>query len=212
MEIYWLGHGCFRLRGRDATVLTNPCPPSTGYKIGKVPADIVTVSRDHPDSNYRQAVSGEPKFLMGQGEYEISAVLITGVRTDHRPIEQEPNRNIAYVIDLDDIRICHLGDISQVPAKDDAEVLSAPDILLIPVGGGAFLDAEKAAETVSLLDPKIVIPMNYRTEASAADLDPVDKFLREMGSEAKTPEARLNITRSAIPGDTTLVLLNYRGA
>jgi L-ascorbate metabolism protein UlaG (beta-lactamase superfamily) len=212
MEIYWLGHGCFRLRGRDATVVTNPCPPTTGYRIGRLTADIVTVSRDHPDSNYRQAFTNEPKFIMGPGEYEIAGVLISAVRTDHNAAEERAARNVAYMLDLDDIRICHLGDISQVPSADDAEALSAADVLLIPVGGGPYLDAEKAAETVSLLEPKVVIPMIYKTEAATAPLDAVDRFLKEMGTEAKPPESRLNLTRSGVPADTTVVLLNYRGA
>jgi L-ascorbate metabolism protein UlaG (beta-lactamase superfamily) len=212
MEIYWLGHGCFRLRGRDATVLTDPCPPSTGYKIGKVNADIVTISRDNPESNHRSAVSGDAKFLDSPGEYDISGVLITAIDTDRAARADGYSRNIAYVIDVDDIKVCHLGDISRVPASDEAEELSLADILLVPVGGGRVMGAESAAEIVSLLEPKIVIPMLYKTDASTADFEAVDRFVKEMGAEAKSPEQRLNITKSALPQDTTLVLLSYRGA
>jgi L-ascorbate metabolism protein UlaG (beta-lactamase superfamily) len=97
-----------------------------------------------------------------------------------------------------------------VPTGDEVEGLSC-DILLIPVGGGRVLNAEKAAEIVSLLEPKIVIPMLYKTDASKDDFQPVDLFIKEMGSEPKPPEQRLNINRSGLPHDTTLVLLNYRG-
>ena len=76
---------------------------------------------------------------------------------------------------------------------------------------GRVLNAEKAAEIVSLLDPRIVIPMLYKTDASREDFQPIDRFIKEMGSEAKTPEQRLNINRSGLPHDTTLVQLNYRG-
>jgi L-ascorbate metabolism protein UlaG (beta-lactamase superfamily) len=210
MEIYWLGHNCFRLRGRDATVLTDPCPPATGYRIGKVNANIVTVSNKRPENDFRSAAA-EATVVAAPGEYEIAGALIAAVRTHDRS-RPDAERNIACIIDLDDIRICHLGDISQVPSRDDVEELSAPDVLMIPVGGGNVLDAAKAAETVSLLEPKIVIPMQYKTEASTAELDAVDRFLREMGAEAKTPEQRLTITRSSgIPSDTTVVLLSYRG-
>ncbi|HEX5397011.1 MAG TPA: MBL fold metallo-hydrolase [Candidatus Limnocylindria bacterium] len=209
MEIYWLGHGCFRLKGREATVLTDPAPPSTGYKIGKVAADVVTVSRDVPESNYREAVQGEPKFVTSPGEYEIAGVMLSGIAT--RKLSDERGRNVAYVIEIDDIRICHLGDIQQVPTGDEGEQLSSPDVLLLPVGGPPVLNAEKAAEIVSLLEPKIVIPMLYKTEASAAQFEPVDRFLKEMGLEPKPPESRLNVTKSTVPSDTTVVLLNYRG-
>lgn len=211
MEIYWLGHGCFRLRGRDATVLLDPCPPSTGYKIGRVPCDLVTVSRSHPEASYREAAQNEPKFVERPGEYEIAGVMVTGIATDEKDREDGYSRNVAYVVDIDDIRVCHLGDVQRVPTADEVEELSA-DILLIPVGGGRVLDAEKAAEIVSLLEPKLVIPMLYKTDVTNGDLEPVDRFIKEMGSEAKPPESRLNISKSSLPSDTTPIVLNYRGA
>jgi L-ascorbate metabolism protein UlaG (beta-lactamase superfamily) len=211
MEIYWLGHGCFRLRGRDATVVTDPCPPSTGYKIGRVNADLVTISRNKPDSSYRNAITGEAKFLEGAGEYEIGGVLVTGIDTDRKAREDGFGRNVAYVLDLDDIRVCHLGDITTVPSGDEVEELSAADILFVPVGGGPVLNAEKAAEIVSLLEPKIVLPMLYKTEASSGQLEPVERFLKEMGAETKNLEPRLSISKSGLPSDTTVKVLNYRG-
>jgi len=211
MEIYWLGHGCFRMRGRDATVVTDPCPPSTGYKIGKLNADIVTISRNQPESSYREAFNGETKFLSGPGEYEIAGVLITAIDTDRADRLDGHSRNVAYVIDIDDIKVCHLGDISRTPTGDEVEEMAGVDILMVPVGGGRVLGAEKAAEIVSLLEPKIVIPMLYKTDASKEDFELVDHFVKEMGAEAKSPESRLSITRSALPQDTTLVLLGYRG-
>jgi L-ascorbate metabolism protein UlaG (beta-lactamase superfamily) len=211
MEIYWLGHGCFRLRGRDATVVTDPCPPTTGYKIGRVNADLVTISRNKPDSSYRNAITGEAKFLEGAGEYEIGGVLVTGIDTDRKAREDGFGRNVAYVLDLDDIRVCHLGDITTVPSGDEVEELSAADILFVPVGGGPVLNAEKAAEIVSLLEPKIVLPMLYKTEASSGQLEPVERFLKEMGAETKNLEPRLSISKSGLPSDTTVKVLNYRG-
>jgi L-ascorbate metabolism protein UlaG (beta-lactamase superfamily) len=212
MEIYWLGHGCFRLRGRDATVLNDPCPPSTGYKIGKVNTDIVTISRDHPDSSHRAAAAGEVRFLESPGEYEIGGVMITAVDTDRADRDDGYSRNLAFVMDIDDIKVCHLGDIQRVPSGDEVEELSGVDILLVPVGGGHVIGAAKAAEIVSLLEPKIVIPMLYKTDVSKGDFESVDHFIKEMGVEAKSPEQRLNISRSGLPEDTTLMLLSYRGA
>jgi L-ascorbate metabolism protein UlaG (beta-lactamase superfamily) len=209
MEIYWLGHSCFRLRGRDAVVLTDPCPPTTGYKIGRVPANIVTISHDAPESSYRQAVTGDAKFITGPGEYEISSVMIAGVRT--RGAKSERKRNVAYVMEIDDVKVCHLGDIDHVPAGDDVERLSNADILLLPVGGGSTIDSAAAAEIVSMLEPSIVIPMKYRTEASTGELEPVDRFLKEMGVENHEVQPRLSITKSGLPSQTTVALLNYRG-
>lgn len=211
MEIFWLGHACFRIRGREATVVTDPCPPSTGYKIGKVAADLVTISHAGAEANYRQAITGEPKFITGPGEYEISGVLVTGIRTPDSRKGGAAIRNVAFVMDIDDVRVCHLGNVHQVPTGDDVEILSAADILLIPVGGGETMEAAAAAEAVSLLEPKIVLPMCYKTAAATGRLDPVDKFLKEMGLEPRTPEPRLNITKSNLPADTTIMLLEPRG-
>ena len=136
MEIIWYGHSCFRLRGRDATVITDPCPPSTGYKIGKLAADVVTISHEAPEHNYRQAITGAPKFLTGPGEFDIAGVLFAGVRTRRGEDEETSGRNVAFVIDIDDIRVCHLGDLKQVPHADVVEQLGSADILLVPVGGG----------------------------------------------------------------------------
>lgn len=212
MEIIWYGHSCFRLRGRDATVITDPCPPSTGYKIGKLSADVVTISHDHPEHSYRQAITNEAKFVTAPGEYEIAGVLITGVRTRHGKSEDgDTTRNVAFVIEIDDIRVCHLGDLHQVPHTDVVEQLGSADILLVPVGGGPAMEARAAAETVSMLEPKIVIPMRYKTPAATSEVEGVERFIKEMGAEAKTPEARLNIAKSGVPADTTVVLLEYRG-
>jgi L-ascorbate metabolism protein UlaG (beta-lactamase superfamily) len=212
MEISWLGHACFRLRGKDATVVTDPCPPATGYKIGRLAADLVTISHAHPESNYRPAVQGNAKFLTGPGEYEIAGVLVTGIRTFHDKARGATlGVNVSYVIEIDDVRVCHLGDIGHVPSGDDVEELTGADVLLVPVGGGTVLDSAAAAETVSLLEPRLVIPMQYRTEAAAAELDGVEKFLKEMGVQAAPAQPRLNVTRSGLPQDTTVALLGYRG-
>jgi L-ascorbate metabolism protein UlaG (beta-lactamase superfamily) len=209
MDIYWLGHGCFRLRGRDATVVTDPAPPTTGYRISRVAADVVTQSSDSAESSYRQALTGEPKFISGPGEYEIAGVLITGIRTAHDP-QSSDRRNVAYVLDLDDVRICHLGSITHPPSTEDVEILGGADVLIVPVGGGKVFDAQSAAETVSMLEPKIVIPMQFKTESSTGDLQPLDRFLKEMGAESKTPESRLTLTKSNVPSATSVVVLNYR--
>jgi L-ascorbate metabolism protein UlaG (beta-lactamase superfamily) len=207
MEIYWLGHGCFRMKGRDATVLTDPSPPTTGYRIGKVNADIVSISSNDTENNYRQAVQGEAKVISGPGEYEIRGVLINGVRTNHDP--ESGNRNVAYVFDIDDVRICHLGSPTAVPASDEIEILGAADILIVPAGG-RDIDVEMAAEIVALLEPKIVIPMKYKTDASTGELEPIAKVLGEIGAEAKPAENRLSVTKSSLPHDRSVVLLNYR--
>ena len=214
MEITWLGHSCFRLRGRDAAVVTDPCAKSTGYTIGRPAADIVTVSHDHPGHNNVAVVQGEPRVVEGPGEFEIAGVLIMGIRTYHDAEKGEKlGRNTAYVIEVDDVRICHLGDLGHVPTSDQVEELSGVDVLLAPVGGGNTIGGAAAAETVSLLEPKLVIPMHYQTPAAKDELEPLDRFLKEIGAKGALEERqpKIAVTKSTLPHETKVQVLDYRG-
>ena len=211
MELVWLGHSCFRIRGRDATVITDPCPKETGYAIGKQTATIVTVSHDHVGHKNVVAVSGEPRVISGPGEYEISGVLITSIATYHDAEEGKVRgRNVAHLIEIDGVRVCHLGDLGHVPTQEQIEEMSSADVLLVPVGGNTTIDAAAAARTVSLLEPRIIIPMHYATAVSTDVLDGLDRFLKEMGLKDVSPEAKLTVTRGAIPGETRTVVLEHR--
>jgi L-ascorbate metabolism protein UlaG (beta-lactamase superfamily) len=214
MEITWLGHSCFRLRGREAAVVTDPCAKSTGYSIGRPTADIVTVSHDHPGHNNVAAVAGSPRVVQGPGEFEIAGVLIMGIRSYHdRQGGSHLGKNTAYVLELDDVRVCHLGDLGHVPTPEQVEELSGVDILLAPVGGGSTIGAAAAAETVSLLEPKLIVPMHYQTPAAKAELEPLDRFLKEMGAPSALEERqpKLSVTKSTLPQETKVLVLDYRG-
>ena len=214
MEITWLGHSCFRLRSRESVIVTDPCAKSTGYSIGRPTADIVTVSHDHPGHNNVRAVAGSPRVIQGPGEFEIAGALITGIRTYHDPEKgQRLGKNIAYVLELDNVRVCHLGDLGHVPTPEQVEELSGVDVLLAPVGGGNTIAAAAAVETVSLLEPKLVIPMHYQTPAAKAELDPLDRFLKEMGAPSALEERqpKLSVTRNTLPHETKVQVLDYRG-
>ncbi len=212
MEIVWLGHSCFRLRGREATVLTDPCPPATGYSIGKPTADIVTLSHRHDNHSYLKAVAGSPTVLEGPGEYEIHGAFITGIGTYHDGERgAEHGRNVAFVIEMEDIRVCHLGDLGHTPTAEQAEELTGVDVLLVPVGGESTIDGAKAAEVVSLLEARLVIPMHYKTAASKGGLEPADRFLKEMGVTAQMEaQPKLQVTRNTLPHETQVLLMDYK--
>lgn len=211
MEIVWLGHSCFRIRGREATVVMDPCPPASGYAIGKPTADIVTISHEHDNHSYLKAVAGSPTILSRPGEYEISGAFLTGVRTYHDTQKgQDRGKNIAFIVEMEDIKICHLGDLGHTPSAEQVEEMVGCDVLLVPVGGGTTIDGAKAAEVVSILDAKLVVPMHYHTDAHKDGLDTAERFLKEMEVKAVEPQPKLQITRSAIPTEPQVVLLDYR--
>ncbi len=211
MEITWLGHACFRIKGKGGTVITDPFGEGTGYQLGKVTADIVTVSHDHPGHNFAKGVSGSPKVISGPGEYEIAGIFIYGIRTYHDAEKgQIRGKNTCFLIEIDDTRVAHLGDLGHVPSVAEINEMNDADILLIPVGGGTTIDATTATEVVRLLNPKIVIPMHYKTDISTAPLDSAEKFLNEMGIKNLAPVPKLTANKAALPPETQVVLLSYR--
>lgn len=211
MEILWYGHSCFRVteRGR-ATVVTDPFDESLGYEVPKLKADIVTISHDAPGHNNLAAVKGCEHVVDGPGEYEIGGVFVIGVATFDARLEH-PRHNVVYVLDYDGLTLAHLGDLDHVPNQSMIDALGPIDIALVPVGGGSGLSSSQAAEVISLLEPSIVVPMHFQTDIlRRLDLDPVDRFLKEMGINSIQEEPLLRVSSSALPEQTQVVLLDYR--
>jgi L-ascorbate metabolism protein UlaG (beta-lactamase superfamily) len=213
MEITWHGLSCFRLTERNlATVVTDPFDSQTaGYEPLKLRADIVTVSHEAPGHNYTSAVKGYSRLINTPGEFEIGSVFITGVQTDgYGKHDTDEPRNTLYVFDYEGVTVAHLGDLRRVPSQTEIEALGTVHIALVPVGGGGGLNAAKAAEVVSLLEPGFVIPMHYGTPSCNIKLAPLSKFLKEMGLGNIEPQASLKVTKSMIPEETRVVVLEYQ--
>jgi L-ascorbate metabolism protein UlaG (beta-lactamase superfamily) len=211
MEITWLGHSCFKLKGKQATVITDPFSPETGYTSGKVTADIITVSHLHAGHSFIKGIGGEPRILKSPGEYESAGVLTVGVHTYH---DNEKGfirgKNTAFVIDIDDVMICHLGDLGHVLTAEQVAEIDGVDVLLIPVGGISTIDAIQAAQIVRQLEPKIVIPMHYKTDATKRELEKADRFLKEMGVKETIPQPKLIVNKNSLPLTMQVVVLSYK--
>jgi len=216
MEITWYGHSCFRLTERNmATVVTDPFDnKSIGYDALKLKSDIVTVSHDASGHNYTDVVKGTSHVIDGAGEFEIGGVFITGVQTDggagKKKGKEGSIRNTVYVFDYDGITVAHLGDLNQTPTQSEIESLGTINVALVPVGGGGGLNAAKAAEVISLIEPNIVIPMHYSTPDAKVSLESLSKFIKEMGLSKPETQASLKVTRSGLPDETHVVVLEYQ--
>jgi L-ascorbate metabolism protein UlaG (beta-lactamase superfamily) len=209
MEIVWHGLSCFRLTERGkASVVTDPYDhEAVGFNALKLRADIVSVSHDAPGHSYLNGVKGVAHIINGPGEFEIGEVFITGVRTSDRKKKGDDTPNTLYVFDYDGVTVAHLGDLQRSLTQAEVDALGTVNVALVPVGGGSSLNAAAAAEVISLLEPGIVIPMHYKTRHTTLKLDPLDKFLKEMGlGEVKT-ESALKVVASSIPEDTQVVVL-----
>jgi L-ascorbate metabolism protein UlaG (beta-lactamase superfamily) len=210
MDITWLGHSCFKLKGSHATVVTDPYSPEIGYSLGKIKADIVTVSHEHPGHGKPEGVGGDPKIIKRPGEYEVSGVLIIGIDTFHdKEKGAQRGKNTVYLLEIDEVSICHLGDLGHVLNGEQVEEIDDVDVLMLPVGGVSTINAATAAEVVRQIEPKIVIPMHYQTPALKFELDPVEKFLKEIGAKQVEPVLKLSVSKSSLPPTTQVVLLDY---
>jgi L-ascorbate metabolism protein UlaG (beta-lactamase superfamily) len=210
MEIVWLGHSCFRIRGKEATIVTDPFDKTLGYPVKKPTASIVTVSHQHPQHSYLGGVTGNPRVISRPGEYEIANVFINGIATFHdAEMGEQRGKNTVYLIQIEEVSICHLGDLGHVPTAEQIEQMSDADILMVPVGGGATIGATAAVETISLLQPKLVIPMHFKTDVVKMELAPLEPFLKEMGVKEFVSQPKLSVTKSSLPIETSVVVLDY---
>lgn len=211
MDITWYGHSCFRLSERGlATVITDPFDANAiGYQSLKLKGDVVTISHDTPGHNYLTAVLNHQYVLAGPGEYEVGGVFITGAAMYDKKSEN-PRLNVVYVMDFGGVTVAHLGDLNHIPNQSEVDALGNIDVVLIPVGGGAGLHAAQAAEVISLLEPRIVVPMHYKTEWTTLELDPVDRFLKEMGVSTPLEDEVLRVSASGLPEQTQIVVLSVK--
>jgi L-ascorbate metabolism protein UlaG (beta-lactamase superfamily) len=206
-DIQYLGHACFRLRGRDGIIICDPYDRSLGLDIGRPTAHIITISHEHADHNNRAGVRPQRDQLFvidGPGGYEVRGVLVTGVRTYHDTERgAERGYNTVYVIHLDDIAFCHLGDLGHELTQSQLEEIGNVDVLFVPVGGGTTIGPSEASNVISQIEPRLVIPMHYAHEqlSFTEPLAPLDKFLHEVGMKDVTPQERLSVTSSSLPAE-----------
>lgn len=215
MDISFLGHSSFFLRGKGASLVTDPYDSAmVGFKFPRVRADIVTVSHEHEDHNKVESVPDGPKIVRGPGEYEIKGVSIFGVPTYHdNKGGQERGQNTVFVVSIDNLKVCHLGDLGHKLTGEQVGEVGSVDILFVPTGGVYTIDANEASEVVSQLEPRVVIPMHYQTpglaQATFAGLAPVDEFIKELGIEP-TREVKFSITADKLPEEMQVVVLERR--
>lgn len=216
MIITYHGHSSFKLKGRVGTVVTDPFDAYVGFEFPNLSADVVTVSHHHQDHDQIQLVKktsrrDRPFIIDTPGEYEVGGISVFGVKSYHDANQgAERGPNTIFTILLDDIRVCHLGDLGHELTTEQVKEIGAVDILLCPVGGVFTIDPKAAISIIKNLEPSIVIPMHYRTQLHDpkifGELATVDDFLNEYGVEVEA-EDKLSIERSRLPEETEVVVL-----
>jgi L-ascorbate metabolism protein UlaG (beta-lactamase superfamily) len=213
MRIKWLGHASFVLTSDSGTrVLTDPYRSgafdgAVGYAPISEKVDVITVSHDHED---HYCVDGLPRgfeTVSTAGEHKAAGVSITGIKTYHDSHQgKERGRNIIYMIEMDGIRVAHLGDLGHGLEADQIKALGRVDVLLIPVGGHFTIEPKEALQVVRALKPSVVIPMHFKTECLNFPVKPVEDFLSLAGKHERPGSCEIEVKKESLGGQRVVVL------
>ena len=216
MEITYHGHSCFRLKGKLGTVVTDPYHSYVGFSLPNLTADVVTTSHDHQDHHALDLIKGtarraKPFVIDTSGEYEVGGISVFGVRTYHDAHQGvERGQNVVFTMLIDDLRVCHLGDLGHLLTPEQISDIGAVDVVLCPVGGVFTIDPHQATTTIQSLEPSFAIPMHYQTANHNSqvfgELSTLADFMREYGTEVQ-PQPKLTVEAGRLPEETELVVL-----
>ncbi|MEO0137991.1 MAG: MBL fold metallo-hydrolase [candidate division WOR-3 bacterium] len=211
MKIKFLGHAAFLITTKDGVrIITDPYKPGCyggGIKYSAITeeADIVTISHEHDDHNERN-LKGTPIFVNTAGEHTIKGIHIIGYEVYHdKSAGKERGRDIIYNMELEGMHLVHLGDLGHVLTSADKDKIGKVDILLIPVGGYFTIDAKDAEEIITLLKPKVVIPMHFKTAKCDFPIAPVDDFIKD--KKVKRLNGEVEIAKENLPTETEIYVL-----
>ena len=200
----------FKIKGKNASLVTDPYDDYIGLKFPKVDADIVTISHNHKDHNQHKKVDNIKRVVEGPGEYEISDVSIIGIPSFHDSKKGTlRGKNIIYIIEIDGVKIVHLGDLGQKLKGKKLEKISDADILMIPVGGKYTISSTEAFEIVKSIEPEITIPMHYSTpklnKKDFGELTTAEAFVTETGLKSEVTK-KLKYTKNPLEGEKKVVV------
>lgn len=206
MTMYFLGINCFKIQSKNAILITDPFGKETGLKPVRAKADVITISNNDLVHNYISGIQGNPFIIDCPGEYEIKGVFIQGII---KKDEKNAGKNIIYLIEMDDIRILHLGDLNTSLTEEDRDKFDGIDVLIIPVGEENTLKINKAVEIINQVEPKIVIPMHYNLPGLKLKdkLSSLSKFCEEMGISEKNKLDKLSLKKKDLPKEETEVYI-----
>jgi len=198
MIINFYNHSCFKIQSGDFTLAFDPPSKESGYKTPKFQADVIFISHNNKNHNGKDALAlkeESDRFIVhSPGEYEIKDIIIKGVQTKSVS-EDEKNFliNSAYILNFEDMKICHMGDFSENELRPElSEAIGKSDILFFPVSSGP-LDAKTAASIAKELEPSVIIPMHY--DGGKKDNKKLSDFLNEFSLEQIEKSDKLTIKK-----------------
>ena len=219
LSVQWLGHTCFLFSSGGTRVLVNPFRTlgcTAKYRVPKVETDLVLISSQLLDEGSVEELPGNPQLSYEPGVFQFQGMQIQGIAIDHdRQGGKRFGRNVAWQWTQAGIKILHLGGAA-APINIEQRILTGrPDILLVPVGGGPkAYTPQEAQAAVQALNPRLVIPTHYRTQAAdaACDILPLDEFLKLMEGVPvrRSNSDTITVTAKNLPQDAAIQVLSYK--
>ena len=209
MKIKWLGHAAFVISSiKGMKIFTDPYAPDERLSYGEInePADIVTVSHDHSDHNNVVAVSGNPEIVREASD--VKGIKFDSVLVSHDDAQgKERGSNTIFCFDIDEIRICHLGDLGHKLSENQIAQVGKVDVLLIPVGGFYTIDAATATRVCNQTKPKIIIPMHFKNSKCDFPISGVDEFLKGKPNVRQLDTSEVEFQARELPDNTEIIVL-----
>ena len=210
VRISWLGHSMFLLEDAGLRLVTDPYGEGVGYQLPQVEADVVLVSHDHFDHSNTSLVKGSPEIVRSPDPQESAGIRIEGISTYHDDKDgAERGENIIFRWNMQGIDFAHLGDLGHIPGAESGGSLDGVDVLFIPVGGTFTIDDAQAAEVVKTLNPSIVIPMHYKTNACALPIKTADPFTARFSDVDIAGKQPVYLSKQDLPDQTLILVMDY---
>ncbi|MFO7773570.1 MAG: MBL fold metallo-hydrolase [Dehalococcoidia bacterium] len=211
MKIKWLGHACFLITSKDGVrVITDPYVVGGGISYSPIreTADVVVVSHDHGDHSNVSAVQGKPEVVRGSGTRTAKGIQFKGIASHHDASQgKQRGPNTIFCFTIDDIKLCHLGDLGHVLGPEQVNEIDGVDVLFVPVGGFFTIDASVASQVCGQLEPRLVIPMHFKTPKCAYPIADVEDFLKERRDVRRVEGSEVEFERETLPAAAETVLL-----
>lgn len=208
MNISWYGQSCFKIEGKNASILIDPFSKETGLRAPRLNADVILVTHNHYDHNNTEEVPPEAFVIRGPGEYEKAGIFIEGMVSYHDDVQgAQRGLNTIFTIKTEDMKLCHLGDLGQTKLTDEQiETIGNVDVLFVPIGGKYTIGAHEALGVIKDIEPKIIIPMHYNIPGLKMDIEGPQKFLKEIGIKPEEVDV-FKIAAKNLPAEETKLII-----
>jgi len=210
MKVKWLGHASFLITSEKGTrIVTDPYQTGGGLKYAEVkePADVITVSHEHFDHNKVDTIPGKPQVYKG-GALEVKGVKFSSVATFHDENKgKDRGPNTIACMDMDGMRLCHLGDLGHKLSPQEVAGIGRVDVLLIPVGGFYTINASVATEVIGQIKPKVVIPMHFKNDRCAFPVGGVEEFTKGKTNVTVVDGTEVEFKAGSLPAATQIMVL-----